>query len=380
MRGITRGVYRYLRVNRHWRVLGQGQYPLLQWDQLDGWEGDGVIAIANSQQQLETLLAVGVPVVNAGSRIIDPRLATVACDSHAIGRMAAEHLMECGIKNFLFMSELRWDNEKLRYQAFDAAAREGGYRCEALKVDVHETVGADAAGHYEPDMNLIADVLRSSSKPVGICTPNSGLARLVVQAALESGFHVPDDIAVIGVNDDPIICESTVPHLSAVVQPAEQIGYQAAVRLDKLMSGAKLESTAEFLQPVGVAARESTNLLAVADEDVRDALKFIREHAHEPIEVAEIAKHVAISRRTLETKFRGAIGRTPALELRRVRIELAKKLLAETNDPITNVVFAAGFNSRQVFSSLFRRVTGMTPSEYRRSFHIDVLQTLPPAD
>ncbi|MCA9240543.1 MAG: substrate-binding domain-containing protein [Planctomycetales bacterium] len=374
MRGITRGVYRYLRVNRHWRILGDGQYPLLHWDQLGGWRGDGLIAIPNSEQQLETLLGVGVPVVNVGSRIIDPRFATVACDSQAIGKIAAEHLMESGLKNFLFLSELRWENEQLRYQAFDAAVRDCGLRCAPLRLEVHETIADDASGHYKPDLDLIAEALDAAQKPVGVCAPNSGLARLVVEVALECGFHVPDDVAVLGVNDDPLICESTVPHLSAVVQPAEKIGYRAAVRLDALMSGSALNTTPEFLLPVGVAGRESTNLLAVADDDIRSALRFIREHAQDPIEVAEIAEHVAISRRTLETKFRATLGRTPALELRRVRIELAKKLLAETSDPITNIVFAAGFNSRQVFSSLFRRVTGMTPSEYRRNHRIDVLE------
>lgn len=375
MRGITRGVYRYLRVNRHWRILGDGQYPLLHWDQLGDWQGDGLIAIPNSEQQLQALLGVGVPVVNVGSRIIDPRFASVACDSQAIGRMAAEHLIECGLRNFLFLSELRWENEQLRYQAFDSTIRDCGLHCAPLRLEVHETIAVDASGHYKPDLDLIADALDSATKPVGVCAPNSGLARLVVEVALECGLRVPDDVAVLGVNDDPLICESTVPHLSAVVQPAEKIGYQAAVRLDALMSGSGSDTAPEFLLPVGVAGRESTNLLAVADDDIRNALRFIREHAQDPVEVADIAAHVAVSRRTLETKFRATLGRTPAHELRRVRIELAKKLLAETSDPITSIVFATGFNSRQVFSSLFRRETGWTPSEYRRSHRIEVLES-----
>ncbi|QDU56987.1 AraC family transcriptional regulator [Aeoliella mucimassa] len=373
MRGITRGVYRFLRVNRHWRIQGEGQYPLLQWEEVANWKGDGLIAVINSQEHLKILLNAGVPVVNAGSRIIDHRFATVACDNLAIGSLAAEHLMQCGLKQFLFVGELRWHSEQQRSEAFMKAVTEAGHHCQLLKIAVHEVVAADSSGHYRPDLKAIANALQKAKKPLGVCTPNSALSRLVAEVALESGFEVPDEIAVMGVNDDPLICESTVPHLSAVVQPAERIGYEAALRLDAAMSGRPVESMVTFFPPVGVAVRQSTDVLAVDDEDVREALKYIRENAHLPIEVSDISEHIAISRRTLETRFRTMVGRTPALELRRVRLELAKKLLAETTDSITSVVFACGFNSRQVFSSLFRKEVGVTPSEYRHQFQMDVL-------
>lgn len=374
MRGITRGVYQFVRVNRRWHICGDGQYPLLNWDQVANWRGDGLIAVVNSEQQLEILLDAAVPVINAGSRIIDQRFPTVACDSCNIGSMAAEHLMACGLKHFLFLSELRWENERLRYEAFEASVNGAGHRCEVLKLPVHEIVTLDASGHYQPDLNEIARALMQSKKPLGVCTPNAELARTVVEVATGCGLEVPDRVAVIGVNDDPLICESTVPHLSAVIQPAEQIGYQAAVRLNALMLGEKLDPRDCFLPPTGISVRQSTDMLAIEDEDVREAMKFIREHAHEAIDVEDVLRHVAVSRRTLESKFRSSIQRTPALELRRVRLELAKRLLAETNDPITNIVFASGFNSRQVFSSLFRKETGVTPSEYRRQFRPEMLR------
>jgi LacI family transcriptional regulator len=374
MRGITRGVYRYMRVNRHWRIQGEGQYPLLQWDQVADWRGDGLIGVVNNQQQLDLLLRSGVPIVSAGSRIMHPKMSTVACDSEAIGRLAAEHLMAGGLKNFLFMSELRWDNERLRFEAFRAAVTAVGHHCEVLQLKVNEYVASDASGHYNPDLGEIAAALQRADKPLGVCTPNSELARMVVEVATECGFEVPDDLSVIGVNDDPLICESTVPHLSAVIQPAEQIGYEAAALLDAAIATPDLPTTTMLLPPLGIAARQSTDLLAVDDDDVREAIKFIRDHAHHPIAVRDITAHVAVSRRTLETKFQATIGRTPAHELRRVRLELAKTRLVETNDPITKIVFAAGFNSRQVFSTLFRRATGVTPSQYRRRYQAEVFR------
>ena len=139
------------------------------------------------------------------------------------------------------------------------------------------------------------------------------------------------------------------------------------------MQGNEIEPRHLLLPPKGIVARRSTDMLAVDDPAVAVALRFIRENARMPIEVVDVAEQANLSRRSLETKFTKMIGRSPALEIRRVRIEQAKRPLAETTDPITNVVFAAGFNSRQVFSNVFHRETGMTPTAYRRQFQMDVL-------
>lgn len=372
MRGICHGVYKFLRSNPDWQIVGNGQYPLLQWDQLSDWDGDGLIGIANSSEQLEAMAASGVPCVNAGSRITDRRITTVACDSEAIGEAAAEHLLACGLKKFLFMSELKWEDERARYRAFAAVVNSRGKDCcDLLQLPVNEYIGIDASAHYHPDLEGIAEALQKVEKPLGVCTPNSVLARIVVEVAHEQGYEVPDEIAVIGVNDDPLICESTNPHLSAVVQPSEQIGFVAAQQLDALMRGQTTPKPQTYLPPVGVANRRSTHMLAITDEDVRVSLQFIRDHAHEPIDVADVAEYVAVSRRTLETRFTKAIGRTPGVELRRVRINLAKKLLTETSDSITNIVYASGFNSRQVFCNRFRQETGMSPTQFRKQFALD---------
>ncbi len=306
--------------------------------------------------------------VNVGTRFVDPTIQTVACDNKAIGKQAAEHLLSCGLRNFLFLSELTWGNEQVRHKSFAATIEAAGFHCELLPVPVHEYSSTDASPRYHPDLDQLAIGLNRANKPVGVCAPNSVMARFVVEMAGSLGLLVPDHVAVIGVNDDPLICESTNPHISAVIQPSEKIGLEAARRLDQLMHGKSTHERDIFLPPLGIAARRSTDMLAIEDEDVRKALRFLREHAHEPIDVADVAFDVAVSRRTLETKFRKLVGRTPALELRRIRLELSKRLLAETSEPITNVCFSSGFNSRQTFSNLFRLENGLTPSEYRKQF------------
>ena len=132
MRDVSRGVYRFLRANRHWRILGEGQYPLLQWSELEEWSGDGLIAIPNTNEQFQALLDKGVPVVNAGSRFVHKNVTTVSCDSEAIGRMAAEHLLGCRLRHFLFVGELLWHNEKQRYKAFSETIENATCRCEFL--------------------------------------------------------------------------------------------------------------------------------------------------------------------------------------------------------------------------------------------------------
>ena len=373
MRGICRGVFRFLQENDQWEIVGEGQYPLLTWRQLTNWQGDGVIAIANNHQQFQALLKKGLPAVNAGSRILDNRLCNVTCDSQGIGALAAEHLLNCGLRNLLFVGQLKWEDEQLRHKAFVSRVEAAGRKCETLRLEVGEYIASDASAHYRPNLSRLSEALQSVAKPVGICAPNSVLARFVSDVAHKTGFVVPDDVAVLGVNDDPIVCESTKPPLSAVAQPSEQIGVEAAKCLDLLMRGKVKTPPQVLLPPMGTVARRSTDVMAIEDEDVRTAMRYIHDNASQPIEVSDVASNVAVSRRTLETKFKRILGRTPSHELRQARMELAKKLLMDSDQPITKIAFAAGFNSRQVFSNMFRKETGMTASAYRRQFRRHLL-------
>jgi len=268
-------------------------------------------------------------------------------------------------------------NERQRRDGFTEAIRSAGFDTKVLQVPMHERAGADNAIHYTPDLKNLVRGLREMTKPLGVFTSDSVIARSILEIAQNEGFLVPDEIAVLGVNDDPLVCESTSPPLSAVMQASEKIGLEAAHLLDRLMRGEEKKPREIRLPPVGVLARRSTDMLAVEDQLVATAICFIREHAHLPIEVVDIVEKADVSRRTLENRFVKAIGRTPGAEIRRIRLERAKRLLTETSDPITNIVYAAGFNSRQVFSSVFRCETGMTPSAYRNQFAIDVFPTGP---
>ena len=180
-----------------------------------------------------------------------------------------------------------------------------------------------------------------------------------------AGLHVPEEVALIAGSTDDLMIEMVQPPLSSVDIPLEKIGYEAAASLDILMHGKRVPQL-QLLPPLGVAMRQSTDVLAVDEPEIRDALRFIRENANKPIGVPDLLQAVPLSRRMLERQFKKLLGRTPLEEIRRVHIEVAKNLLTNTNLPIPNVANAAGYAWTEHFVTVFRSAVGMTPLAYRK--------------
>ena len=176
---------------------------------------------------------------------------------------------------------------------------------------------------------------------------------------------MPDDAAVLGGDHDDLMAMISTPPLSTIEQPAERIGYEAAAQLQRMMQGERLEKRTVMFSPTRVMVRQSTDVLAIEDETVRTALQIINEQACDGVNVSQIVAQMMIARRALEQRFVQHLGRTPAVEIRRVRIEAAKTLLLETNQSMAQIARATGFGEQDLFSRTFRRQTGMTPTEYR---------------
>ena len=177
---------------------------------------------------------------------------------------------------------------------------------------------------------------------------------------------VPDDVAVVGVDDDELLCELSDPPLSSVAPDTHRTGYLAASLLDQLMSGRKVTVAVHRIDPIGLIVRESSDVLAIDDQDISQAVRYIREHACEGINVADVLDQVKLSRRVLESRFRRLIGRTPHDEIDRVRLNRVKELLRGTDLPLVQVAERAGFEHVEYLSVMFKKKAGIPPSAYRR--------------
>jgi LacI family transcriptional regulator len=220
----------------------------------------------------------------------------------------------------------------------------------------------DVLSHDEP---RVLQWLASLPKPVGIFTVDDRVARMVVQLCASADRRVPEDTAVLGIYNDELYCRMGYPELSSIDLATQRIGERAAELLDHMMRGGSVPDQPILIDPVRVVVRQSTDMLTIDDEDVSEALRFIRLHATTPITVADVLEHVPISRRSLEYRFARILGRSPAAEIARVQFEHARYLLAESDMPIESVAIASGYSSANYLSYLFRHRLNMTPRQYR---------------
>lgn len=362
-RRIHKGIHNYSRQHGPWQLFVEARGPEERMRAPADWKGDGVIARIGDAEMAQELEALGIPVVNVSAiRFAGPSFPRVTTDLAKSAQLAVGHFADSGFRHFAYFSLLGLGYVADHHQAFaDAVAKIGG---DLATYTTQPVVGA------EPDWNLdlkrLGEWLKQLSKPVGILTWNPSSAREIIYACQLAGILVPEEVAVLSSSDDDLLCELLQVSISGILAPAEQIGFHAAQLLEKLMRGGELADQAVVLSPLGIQARQSTDVLAINDPAMVKALSFIRENAARPVPVEEVARRAGVSRRLLERRFLNALGRSPGNEIRRVHLEQAKQLLAQTNMPISDVADAAGFGSPEYFTDLFHRETGMTPLKYRR--------------
>ncbi|MCP4590689.1 MAG: substrate-binding domain-containing protein, partial [bacterium] len=216
------------------------------------------------------------------------------------------------------------------------------------------------------EQNEIAKWLGSLAKPVGVMACNDDRGLQVLDACHRAGLMVPDEVAVVGVDNDDYLCKLSVPQLTSVDLAPDRMGYEAAKLLDRMMAGGEMSSPQISLPPRGVVTRQSTDVLATEDQVVIRAVRFIRERACDRIQVADVLEHVRVSRSRLEPSLKELLGRTIHQEILRVQIEQVKELLLVTDLPIKQIANRCGFTESQYLSRAFRRATGYTPGRYRK--------------
>lgn len=330
-----------------------------------GWQGDGVIARVSTPNMVRELSGLGIPVVNvSGIQFEGVEFPQVTNDLVMSAKMAADHLLDRGFRSFAYFSLRGLKYVAKHQEAFSENVSKSGFPCAVLAVD--PVKGA------EPDWNLdlakLGTWLKTLPKPVAVLTWNPSSAREIIFASQAAKLLVPEDVAVLSGTDDKLLCELLDVDISALLVGAETIGFEAAHILDCLMSGQKGPEKPVLVPPAGVVTRQSTDTLAISDRAVVKAVSFIRENLAQPLHVLEIARHAGVSRRVLERRFQHHLQRSPAEEIRRVRLRRAQELLLDTDMLIPELSEAAGFGSPEYMAYVFGQECNMTPVEYRRKF------------
>jgi LacI family transcriptional regulator len=358
-RGLLQGVVHYIREHRPWSFhlmeQGRGDDPP-PW--LAGWDGDGIIARIETPRIARAVVRTGLPAVDLSAARLVPALPWVETNDEEIARLAADHLLERGFTRFAFCGDARFNWSVWRETQFVARLRAAGHDCVCYRPTA-------LAGDVAAEAGNLARWLRELPKPVGLMACYDIRGQQVLDACRSAGLAVPDEVAVIGVDNDTLLCELASPPLSSVIPNAHGAGYAAAALLDRLMAGKRVAATAHLIAPLGLAERQSTDVLAVDDREVARAVRFIREHACEGINVGDVLRTVPLSRRVLEQRFQRLLGHTPREEILHVRLNRVKQLLAETDLPLYLVAERTGFEHVEYLSVLFKRETGKTPSAFR---------------
>jgi LacI family transcriptional regulator len=328
----------------------------------NGWAG--VISRHTTSMMAETCLERHIPLVDLSDYPSLHGLTKIRPANPSIGRIGAEHLLDGGFRNFAFCGydNTNWSQE--RCAGFTQAIKQAGFPC-----IVHNTnyPGALSPEWDRSEAEKLAEWLKQLPLPTAIMTCHDMRALQLLTAANNAGLRVPEDVAILGVNNDTIRCELATPPLSSVATNPTVTGRKAAELLARIMAGDKTTNTEIRIEPNGVVVRRSSDVLAVPDKGVAAALRFIREHACEGINVDQVLPHAAMSRAHIEKKFREYLGRSPQAEIRRVQVLKIRQLLAETELPLKHIAELTGFEYMEYMSYVFKRAVGMAPGAYRRS-------------
>jgi LacI family transcriptional regulator len=411
-RGLLDGIARYAQVHGPWVFYLSGDYPevplpapdslsgTFQWPDyalvaeanaplpfpnLRRWQAGGVIGRIQSTKIAKRILASGLPVIAidlSEEQLVQSnplsRISEIRADSRQAGRLAAEHFLERGFRNFAFCGYQGRIWSQHRQEGYCDRLREAGYSCAVFEPQgspqprsVRATLRTERRSlSWNWEQPMVAAWLKSLPRPVALMACSDIRGRQVLEASLMQGLDVPDDVAIVGVDDDHLICNLTNPPLSSVAFNLEQAGYRAAELLDGLMRGKVRQPQRIMVESMWVVARRSTDVFATEDRHVGAALRFIRDNARQSINVDDVVRQAGPSRRGLEIRFHDILGRSIRSEIQRARLTYTKQLLVETNLPTQRIAALVGFSSLQYLSNVFRREIGMTLAQFRRRMRV----------
>lgn len=350
-REVLHGVMEFCHRNPHWVIAMEPR--LWIYDELpqpDQWNVDGLIVQAHSQDVVDRVRKTGKPAINVANMRVCPRpLPTVVPDDIAIGRMAAEYLLTLNVAHYALCSHSIAQYSVLRGTEFKRVLAEAG----------------KAVSEFDGTTDDLGAWVATLPKSTAVFCCNDNWAHRVLSAVRQKDRRVPDDVAVLGVDDDELLNTIGALPLSSIAIPATKVGFEAARLLEDAIEG-KAPPLFTTLPPLCVIARATTDVSNVDDPKVAQAMQFIKANVGRPIQVDDVLDYLSMSRRSLERRFRAAVGRSVAGEVRRAHLERAKQLLTNTTLSIEEVAQASGFTNMTLLGVVFRRYVGESPSAFRR--------------
>jgi LacI family transcriptional regulator len=331
-----------------------------------GWPGDGAITCYG--QSIKSFIDhLDMPTVDVTVEEMPRKVPRVVVDNEAIGQMAADHFYSRGYTHYAFYS---WEDvtvNKIRSEVFFKTLMEKGVPRENLfviKQSPPELIG-DWNKHQE---DILQKVLKLP-RPLAVFAGQDNLGATLIEICVRNGIHVPEEVSVLGVDNIELLCEGAVVPLSSIRTRLQEVGYRAAKQLDRLMSGEVTnDEPPELVSPHSVVVRRSTDVLAVSHTGVVSAIRFIRENYGNPITIEDIGEYAGLSKRGLEKAFLKHLKRSPAAELRRLRISNAQRMLTETNEKIDYIAMTCGYSNSSNLSCAFKKDTGLSPRAYRMKY------------
>ena len=369
-RGLLRGIAKYSR--HQGPLILFREYPIYANElkkkqfNLSDWDIDGIIVaeVQVDENMLDQIRKSGIPsaIKNIGNEVNG--LCNIISENKSIGVIAARHFLDRGFKEFAYcgMTGLSWSEERLA--GFSETLKEQGQSV----INFNQKYDPSSVT-LEEETEMISNWIKCLPKPIALFAGTDERGQHIIDICKDlTGIEVPRDVAVLGVDNDEIVCEISNPPLSSISRNFEKAGYEVASILHRIITHGRVEIDNIIMEPINVVTRESTNVLAIEDEYVAKSLAYIRENSNLPMNVDDIAAEVTISRRGLERRFRKHLNRSINDEIRRARLERVKRMLTETTINISEIAISMGYPGVNHVARTFKAQTGLTPGEYRKKF------------
>ncbi len=372
-RGVLQGIAAYVREHEPWTIHHHERrlYDAAPaW--LKRWKGSGIIARIANGSVAKQIARLRLPTVDLVGRHDLQDVPVVISDHHAISKLAADHLLGRGLNHFAFCGYAGVHYSERRLKSFVEYLGKLGHTVRTYTGRrIHRNFDVSVVDIDRDSPARTGDLamwLKSLPKPVGLMVGGDYRGHQVLNLCAECGIIVPDEVAVIGVDNDEVLCDLCDPPLTSIALNSRKIGYEAAAILDRMMKGGRPPKRTVLVPPLGVVMRRSTDMLSLPDADLAAAVRFIRERACEGIGVEDVVRHVNVSRSTLKRRFSACLHRSPMDEIHRIRIERVKQLLGSSRLPLAQIAERTGFQCVESMCKLFKQRTGITPGRFRKTW------------